>query len=118
LLAFAQQERASRYDLADVTTTARGSADSWLLDGEKSLVQHGDVADTLVVTARCSGERRVRAGIGLFLVNAAAPGVARHGYATQDGLRAADFSFASAPAAPLGNPAGGLAAVERVVDEA
>jgi pimeloyl-CoA dehydrogenase small subunit len=118
LLAFAQQERASRYDLADVATTARRSGDSWRLDGEKSLVLHGDVADKLVVTARLSGERRARTGIGLFLVNAAAPGVARHGYATQDGLRAADVSFAAAPATPLGDPSGGLAAAERALDEA
>ena len=118
LLAFAQQERASRYDLADVATAARTEGDGWLLDGEKSLVLHGDVADTLVVSARVSGGRRERAGIGLFLVNAAAPGVTRHGYATQDGLRAADFSFVSAPATPLGDPADGLAAAERVVDEA
>ena len=118
LLAFAQQERASRYDLADVATSARERDGGWLLDGEKFLVLHGDVADTLVVSARVSGGRAERAGIGLFLVDAAAPGVARHGYATQDGLRAADIAFVSAPATPLGDPAGGLAAAERVADEA
>ena len=118
LLAFAQQERASRYDLADVATAARTEGGAWRLDGEKFLVLHGDVADTLVVSARLSGGRAERAGIGLFLVDAAAPGVARHGYATQDGLRAADIAFVSAPATPLGDPAGGLAAAERVADEA
>jgi pimeloyl-CoA dehydrogenase small subunit len=118
LLAFAQGERGSRYDLADVSTSARLQGGGWVVDGAKSLVLHGDAADLLVVTARSAGARRAREGIGLFLVEAAAPGVTRHGYSTQDGLRAADIAFAAAPAVPLGDPGGGLAAVELVVDEA
>ena len=118
LLGFAQQERESRYDLADVRTVARRDGEAWRLDGAKSLVLHGDTADALVATARVCGERRDRGGIGLFLVDAAASGVARHGYPTQDGLRAADVRFEAAPAIALGEPGTGLAAVERVVDEA
>ena len=118
LLALAQQERFSRYDLADVTTTARRQGAGWVLDGAKSLVLHGDVADTLVVSARSAGARRDRAGIGLFLVAAAGPGVARRGYPTQDGQRAADIAFAAAPATPLGDPEAGLPVLERVVDAA
>ena len=40
--------------------TARG----YVLDGEKSVVLHGDSADKLVVTARTAGGRRDRDGIG------------------------------------------------------
>ncbi|MBV9537961.1 MAG: acyl-CoA dehydrogenase family protein [Acidisphaera sp.] len=118
LLAFAQLERQSRYDLHDVRTTARRNGAGWLIDGGKSVVLHGDVADTFVVTARTAGEARERNGIGLFVVDAATSGVTRHGYATQDGARAADVSFAGAAAAALGDPGGGLPVVERVVDEA
>ena len=64
-----------------------------MLDGAKSIVIHGDCADRLLVTARIAGERRDRDGIGLFLVDPAAPGVSRRGYPTQDGLRAAEVTL-------------------------
>jgi alkylation response protein AidB-like acyl-CoA dehydrogenase len=89
-----------------------------VLNGEKSVVMHGDTADKLLVTARVSGGRYDRAGIGLFLVDAKAAGVSRRGYATQDGLRAAEISLANAPGVPLGDPAGALDGVEQVVDRA
>ena len=41
-LAFAHVERHSRYDLADVTTTARKDGSGYVLDGAKSVVIHGD----------------------------------------------------------------------------
>ena len=118
LLAFAHQERQSRYDLANIATVARRQGDSWFIDGEKSLVLHGDVAHTLVVTARTAGGRCDRDGIGLFVVNADGPGVTRRGYPTQDGLRAAEVAFAGAPAVALGDPESGFDAAERVVHEA
>ncbi len=80
---------------------------------------HGDCADRLLVTARMSGARQDRDGIGLFLIDAAAPGITRRGYPTQDGLRAAEIDFAAAgPATPLGEPGQALGAIEQVVDEA
>ncbi len=117
-LAFAQVERASRYNLADVQTTAKQTDAGWVLNGEKSVVMHGDTADRLLVTARVSGGRFDRGGIGLFLVDAGAAGVSRKGYPTQDGLRAAEVSFANAPGAPLGDPEAALDGVEQVVDQA
>jgi pimeloyl-CoA dehydrogenase small subunit len=120
-LAFAQTERNSRYDLADVSTTARRDGSGWVLDGEKGVVLHGDAADRLIVTARSGGGQRERGGIGLFIVDATAPGVTRRGYPTQDGLRAAEITLAGvrvAGDAVLGDPGGGLPVVERVVDEA
>jgi len=118
LLAFAQAERQSRYDLADVATAARRAGGGWVVEGRKSLVLHGDVAHTLVVAARTSGGQRDRAGIGLFLVEAAGPGVTRRAMPTQDDRRVAEIAFAGAKAAPLGDPENGLAVIERVVDEA
>jgi pimeloyl-CoA dehydrogenase small subunit len=120
ILAFGQTERHSRWNLADVSTTARRDGSGWVLDGEKGVVLHGDNADKLIVTARLGGGQRDREGIGAFLVDAAAAGVSRRGYPTQDGLRAAEVTLAGVrvgPDAVLGEPGAGLPLVERVVDE-
>src|SRR4051812_5038512 len=90
LLSFAHAERQARYDLADIATTARKDGAGYVLNGEKSLAVHGDVADKFIVSARISGDQRSKSGIGLFLVDAKAPGVSRRGYPTMDGLRAAE----------------------------
>jgi pimeloyl-CoA dehydrogenase small subunit len=121
-LALAHQERQARYDLADTATTA--SADGkggYTLEGEKVVVLAGDSADRLIVSARVSGARADRGGIGLFLVDAGANGVTRRGYPTQDGMRAADVTLSGvkvAPEAVVAGPEKGLEVLERVVDEA
>ena len=118
-LAFAHLERQSRWNLADVGTAARQDGAFWVLNGAKGVVLHGDTADSLLVTARVAGARTARDGIGLFLVDASAPGVTRRGYPTQDGLRAAEISFDGARAeAVLGAPGGALPGIEWAVDEA
>jgi pimeloyl-CoA dehydrogenase small subunit len=121
LIAFAHTERQSRYDLHDVAATARRDGSSWVLDGRKGMVLHGDSADSLVVTARTGGERRDRRGVGVFVVDAKAKGVNRRGYRTVDGQRAAEVELSGVRVegdAVLGDPADGLPLVERVVDEA
>lgn len=119
LMAFAHTERGSRYDLHDVETRARRDGEAWALDGRKGVVVHGDAADLLVVTARTAGGRRDRGGVGVFLLDADAPGVTRRGYPTMDGLRAAEVVLDGARArAVLGpGPEDGLALAERVADE-
>jgi pimeloyl-CoA dehydrogenase small subunit len=120
-MAFAHTERQSRYDLFDVATTAKRDGAGFVLDGEKGVVVHGDSADKLIVTARTAGAHRDRAGIGVFLIDAEAPGVSRRGYPTQDGQRAAEISLSGVrvgPEAVIGDPEDGLPLVERVVDEA
>ena len=118
-LALAHTERHSRYDLADVTTKARADGNGgYVLDGEKLVVLGGDTADTVIVSARISGGRRERGGVGLFLVGGTAAGVTRSGYPTQDGFRAADFLFKDVKVGPedvLSKD--GLDVLERVVDE-
>ena len=117
-LAFAHVERHSRYDLADVATTAQQDGAMWVLDGAKSVVLHGDCADRLLVTARTSGNRRDRKGIGLFLVDPSAAGVTRRGYPTQDGLRAAEVTLSGVRVPPDDAIPDALPAIEHVVDEA
>jgi pimeloyl-CoA dehydrogenase small subunit len=118
-LAFAHGERQARYELADVATTSRKDDDGWVLDGEKGVVLHGDSAGKLIVSARISGTRRDRDGIGLFLVDANASGIVRRGYPTVDGLRAAEIAFTGVKAeAALGTPGRAFKTIARVVDEA
>ena len=117
VLAYAQIERQSRHSLNDVATRAERDGEGWRITGDKSLVLHGDSADTLLVTARTAGEHRERHGIGLFLVQADAPGVTRRGYPTQDGMRAAEISLINASAEALGDPAEALPVLERANDE-
>lgn len=121
-LAFAHTERQSRHDLADVATTARRDGGGWVLEGAKGVVLHGDTADRLVVTARTAGGRRDARGVGVFLVDAAAPGLTRRGYATVDGLRAAEVALSGVRVGPEallgGDPEDGMALVDAVVDRA
>ncbi len=117
VLAYAQVERQSRWSLNDVKTTATRDGDGWKLSGAKSLVLHGDSADTLLVTARTAGEERARHGIGLFLVDANGPGISRRGYPTQDGMRAAEIELDGAAGEALGDPGEALPALEWVQDE-
>jgi pimeloyl-CoA dehydrogenase small subunit len=119
--AFAQLEKNSRYDLGDVSTSAKKKGDGWVIDGEKFVVLNGENADVLVVTARTKGGQRDANGIGVFLVPADAKGVAKKGYPTQDGLHAADITFTGVEVgadAVIGDPENGLALIERVVDDA
>jgi alkylation response protein AidB-like acyl-CoA dehydrogenase len=120
-LAFAYAERQSGYDLFDVQTTAKNTDGGYLLDGAKGVVLAASSADTLIVSARTAGDARDRDGIGLFLVDPKAPGVSLRGYATVDGLRAAELSLERAPVAAdavLGDPGGAYAHIERAAQRA
>jgi pimeloyl-CoA dehydrogenase small subunit len=121
LLAFAHGEPASRYESRDVSTTARRQGDGWKLDGAKSVVLNGDSADALLVSARTAGGPLDAKGISLFLVEAKAKGVARRGYATQDGGRAAEVRFDGVSAgadALVGNVDGAHPVIERAIGRA
>jgi len=118
-MAFAHGERQARYDLTDVMTTARRDGGGWVIDGGKTVVQHGDVADKLVISARTSGDRYDADGITVFLVDAKAAGVARRGYPTRDETRAADIALDGVrvtDADVIGEVGKGLAVVQAVVD--
>jgi pimeloyl-CoA dehydrogenase small subunit len=119
--AFAQLEKNSRYDLADVATSAKKKGNAYVIDGEKFVVLNGEAADTLIVTARTKGGQRDAGGIGAFLVPGNAKGIAKKGYPTQDGLHAADVTFTGVEVgadAAIGDPENALPLIERVVDEA
>ena len=120
-LAFAQTERAARYDLSHVACRAQKSGQGYALDGEKCVVLHAPCADKIVVSARTTGSETDPNGISLFLVDRNAPGVNLHSYRTIDNLRAADITFAgtTVPAdALIGTESNALPLIEEVVDYA
>ncbi|HKF74235.1 MAG TPA: acyl-CoA dehydrogenase family protein [Stellaceae bacterium] len=120
-LAFAYTERQSRYDLADVATTARASGGGHVLNGQKGVVLHGDSADRLIVSARTAGGPHDREGVSLFLVDPRANGVSIQGYPTVDGLRAAEIGFSDVrlgPDALIGPKDQALPIILRVIDAA
>lgn len=90
ILAFAHGEPDNRYSSTQVATCAKRTGSGYTLNGHKTVVLHGDSADQLVVSARTGGATNDASGVGLFLVDAGAPGVSVQGYATIDGLHAAE----------------------------
>src|ERR1700721_2244662 len=63
--AFAQLEKNSRYDLADVATSAKKKGEGWVIDGEKFVVLNGETADMRGGTARTRGATRKKSGRGV-----------------------------------------------------
>jgi pimeloyl-CoA dehydrogenase small subunit len=118
-LAFAHTERQARYNLHDVTTMARPTSGGYVLEGDKSVVLHGDSANKLIVSARTSGGPRDREGITLFLVDPATAGCSRRGFPTQDGLRGAAISLGRVEvpeSAVLGTVGKGAELIDQVTD--
>lgn len=93
IAAFAHSEADSGYDLTSVHTTATHTENGWRLDGTKCIVLHGDSADTIVVSARIADAAELPGELALFVMPASAAGITRHGYPTQDGMRAADIGL-------------------------
>ena len=112
LLAFASSEAGSRWSITDIATTATpGDGDAWTLNGAKTAVLGGDVADQVIVTATTPDGT-----LGLFLVPADATGFQRATYRLQDGLGGADLLFVDTPATALGSPADALGHIGSVLD--
>ena len=117
--AFAFAEPQGRFNLADLTTTAKKDGDGYSLSGHKSVVLGGPSADFLVVSARTSGEQRDRDGISLFLVDTDASGLSRRDYPTVDGLRASEVMLDNVRVgadAVLGELDQALPLIEEVID--
>jgi len=121
IMAFAFAEPKGRYNLADLSTTAKKQGSGYVLNGQKAVVIAAPWADQLIVTARTAGGQRDSKGVSVFLVDKKAKGVATRDYPTVDGLRASEITFENVevPAANLiGEMDNCLPLVERVVDEA
>jgi alkylation response protein AidB-like acyl-CoA dehydrogenase len=108
LVVLAQQERKARYRLDVCEAQAAQAGKDWTVTGAKSIVPAGDQADAFLVPAKANGK------IALFLVERGASGVTAQGYGTQEGGRAAEVTFKSAPAVLV--TLDGLTALEHAVD--
>ncbi len=75
------------------SVSASTAVTSWTLDGAKTLVLDGHVADLLIVAARTAGASGDMAGIGLFLVDAKAAGVSIERTTLVDAHNAARIHF-------------------------
>ncbi|CAB3722364.1 acyl-CoA dehydrogenase family protein [Paraburkholderia rhynchosiae] len=117
--ALATLEPGARFDLWNVTTTAKASGAGYVLNGRKGVVLHGDSADLLFVSARTSGEPTDTAGITLFAVDAKATGVTVKGFPALDGQRVAEITLDDVHVnadAVLGTVDEGFALLEWTVD--
>jgi alkylation response protein AidB-like acyl-CoA dehydrogenase len=115
-LAVAFHEPHARYDLFDLRSTARLEGGAFVLQGRKSIVQHGAQADYWIVPARLDGE------IALFLIARDAANARVTDYRTIDGRRAATLDFFGTPATRLGGAHAaaqfGAATFEQIADYA
>jgi acyl-CoA dehydrogenase len=74
IAAFALSEPASGSDVANIATTARRDGDGYVLDGEKTWISNGGIADLYVVFAR-TGEAPGARGLSAFIVRGDNPGL-------------------------------------------
>jgi len=118
-LALACTEKATRYHLERVATTAVRTDRGWRLDGRKCAILGAPSADALVVLARTAGQPGDHAGLALFYVPCTAAGVTMTPSRTFDNQRAADVRFSGVELdlqAMLGSPAETLSCVEAAQD--
>jgi alkylation response protein AidB-like acyl-CoA dehydrogenase len=73
IAAFALSEPEAGSDVAALACAARADADGYVLDGEKTWISNGGIADYYVVFAR-TGEAPGSRGISAFIVEAGTPG--------------------------------------------
>ncbi|WP_417424971.1 acyl-CoA dehydrogenase family protein [Hoeflea sp.] len=74
LSAFALSEPASGSDVANIAMTATRDGDDYVLDGEKTWISNGGIADVYTVFAR-TGEAPGAKGLSVFIVSADTPGL-------------------------------------------
>jgi acyl-CoA dehydrogenase len=121
VLALAHTPRRGRFDLTHAPFRAAPAPGGFRLTGQATQVWGGHLADAYVVAARASGQDGDRAGIALFAVPAATPGVTSERQVRVDSLNAAQVTLddvAVDGGAALGAIGDGHALLARVVDEA
>lgn len=91
--AFAYLERQSRFELADVKTSATQNGAGFTLNGEKTVVLNGAGADKVIVSARTSSTQYDQQGISLFLIDANIAGLEKTSYRLMDGQRVANIKL-------------------------
>lgn len=119
IAAFALTEPGSGSDVAAMTTTARRDGDGWVVDGAKTYISNGGIADFYVLFAR-TGEAPGAKGVSAFIVEAGTPGLAvteRIDVIAPHPLATLTFTDMRLPAdALLGEPGRGFAQAMATLD--
>lgn len=74
-------------DVAAMKTRAEKAGDDYVLDGAKTFISNGPIADLVIVYASTGAGRRALGGLTCFLVDAATPGLSRSKPFEKMGLR-------------------------------
>jgi len=93
ILAVAMTEPGTGSDLANVQTKAIKQGDHYVLNGAKTFISNGQIADLVIVVAKTDPQAKPpHKGISLFLVEANTPGFVRGRKLEKLGLRGQDTS--------------------------
>ena len=120
-LALAYAEANSRFNIANVTTSAKVEGSDVVISGTKIFVLNGKGAKQLLVTARDAGAVTDAKGISVYLIDSAAAGVSMLPYPTVDGKQAAQITFDNVRvpvSSRLGKSGEAIAALSVVLDRA
>jgi len=121
ILAFAHAEPNARFDLGHVETRATRDGNNFVLDGEKTLVLHGSVADKFIVSARTAGSPGDAHGVTLFIVEADEENLGGQEYPLFDGTRALDLQLSGVKVGPesvIGTLDQAMPLIDAVLDRA
>jgi alkylation response protein AidB-like acyl-CoA dehydrogenase len=106
-------EEGGSWDPASVRMTARRDGERYLLDGVKTFVLDGHVADLILVVAR------TEAGLSLFALDSDVLGLSRVPLPTLDGTRRqARLTFAGVPGRLIGTDGGAQPGLVKALDRA
>jgi alkylation response protein AidB-like acyl-CoA dehydrogenase len=87
--AIAMSEPGAGSDLAGIRTNAVRDGDAWVLNGQKTFITNGEMADLVIVVAKTDGSKGAH-GISLFAVETGTPGFTRGRRLEKVGLKAND----------------------------
>ena len=116
ITAIAMSEPGAGSDLQGIRTTAVRDGDDWILNGQKTFISNGQLADLVIVFARTDPEAG-HLGYSLLMVERGTPGFERGRNLEKVGMHAQDtselfFSDVRVPAANmLGDPGTGFVAL-------
>jgi alkylation response protein AidB-like acyl-CoA dehydrogenase len=111
-------DEGAKHKPSHIALAARRHANGFRLNGTKTFVVDGHVADLLIVAARTAGGEDDRNGVTLFLIDANAPGVRRELTIMVDSRNAARLAFENVDVtadAVLGEVDEGAPLLERVL---
>ena len=117
-LAFTEPQ--SRFELENITTSAKNKGDFFSINGKKSFVPNGSCADLIIIPARTNGAQCDKHGISLFALSRDNPGLALNTYKTIDGHSATEITMSNVEASSdtiIGKIDEGFDALESTIDE-